>query len=373
MSQGAPLELDGVACRYGAGPLVVHPTSLRLAPRERVCLLGPSGCGKTTLLRAIGGYLPVAAGEIRLAGRAVTRLGPEQRRVGMVFQNYALFPHLSARRNVGFGLDVRGVPRAERDRRVEAELRRVDLEPAAWDRKPRQLSGGQQQRVALARALAIDPALLLLDEPLANLDRGLREALRAELKQIQHAAGVASVWVTHDQDEALMLADRVGLMRAGRLVQLDRPAALYDRPRTPFVARFVGQANLLPIEARFEGGVTAGGLRWVCAEATGAAVGAAVGAAIGRPLLLRPEQLVIGEAAAACATRWAGVIEAVDYLGADARLTVVVTGAAGPVTLSVRTRSAALDGRGAGDPVEVGVATHTPWVIPDDDAPEADG
>lgn len=365
MRPDAALELDGVVCRYGAGPVVVHPTSLRLAPHECVCLLGPSGCGKTTLLRAIGGYLPVAAGEIRLAGRAVTRLGPEQRRVGMVFQSYALFPHLSARRNVAFGLEVRGVPREARDRRVERELRRVDLDPSAWDRKPRRLSGGQQQRVALARALAIDPALLLLDEPLANLDRGLREALRAELKRIQHAAGVASVWVTHDQDEALMLADRVGLMRAGRLVQLDRPTALYDRPRTPFVARFVGQANLLPIEARVEGGVVAGGLRLTCAES--------VGAAVGRPLMLRPEQLTVGEAAAACATRWAGVVEAVDYLGADGRLTVAVTGADGPVTLSVRARSAALDGRRAGDAIEVGVAPPAPWVIPEDDAPEDGG
>ncbi|MEZ4434569.1 MAG: ABC transporter ATP-binding protein [bacterium] len=349
----AALALDRVVVRYGDGPVVVDAVSLSLAPGELLCLLGPSGCGKTTLLRAIGGYLPVADGAIHVDGRDVTRLGPEQRRIGMVFQSYALFPHLSARRNVAFGLEVRGLPRAARAAAVERELRRVALDPSLWDRRPAALSGGQQQRVALARALAIEPSLLLLDEPLANLDRGLRDALRGELRRVQHAAGVAAVLVTHDQDEALALADRVALMRAGRLVQLATPAELYNRPRTPFAARFVGEANLLRVAAR-DGdlALTDGGLRL------------AADAASGSWLLLRPEQLTLGPAAAACPTRWDARVEAVVYLGADVRLTLRI----GAALLIARTRAA--EWRGAvGDTVAIGAGA--PWVVPSHDDAEA--
>ncbi len=226
---------------------VVSDFHLSLEPGSLFALLGPSGSGKTTLLRLIGGYLAPATGRISLAGRDVTALPPERRRIGMVFQNYALFPHLSARGNVAFGLEVRGVARAECRRRVDELLDLVGLVSDERDRRPGQLSGGQQQRVALARALAIEPALLLLDEPLSNLDRRLREQLRDELLALQRRTGVTTLLVTHDQDEALALADRVGILASGRLVQVGSPRKLYERPCCPFVATFLGEANLLTV------------------------------------------------------------------------------------------------------------------------------
>ncbi len=221
--------------------------SLSVPRRTFFSLLGPSGCGKTTLLRLIGGYLPPAAGAVVLEGRDVTAEPPERRDVGMGFQNYALFPHLTARSNVSFGLEMRRIPRAERERRVETMLDRVGLAPAERGRRPAQLSGGQQQRVALARALVIEPKLLLLDEPFAHLDRRLREQLRAELRALQQRTGVTTLLVTHDQEEALSLSDRVGVMARGRLLQVDAPPVLYHRPRNPFIARFLGDANLLTV------------------------------------------------------------------------------------------------------------------------------
>jgi ABC-type Fe3+/spermidine/putrescine transport system ATPase subunit len=204
------------AVRFAFGPTaVLAGVSLGVAPGGFFSLLGPSGGGKTTLLRLVGGYLTPSAGRIRIHGRDVTGRPPEARNVGMVFQNYALFPHLSARENVAFGLEMHKVPRAARARRAEAMLDRVGLSAAERDRRPSRLSGGQQQRVALARALVIEPALLLLDEPLANLDRQLREQLRGELKELQRRTGVTTVLVTHDRDEALQLADRVGVLAAG--------------------------------------------------------------------------------------------------------------------------------------------------------------
>lgn len=361
ISVAPALQLERVSCRYGHGPLVVEPTTLSLEPERCLCLLGPSGCGKTTLLRAIGGYLPVAGGEVRLAGRRVTDDGPERRRIGMVFQNYALFPHLSVRRNVAFGLDVRGVRGRERDERVEGELRRVELDRSLWDRKPRRLSGGQQQRVALARALATRPDLLLLDEPLANLDRGLRVTLRSEIRRIQRSAGVAAVWVTHDQEEALMLADEVGLMHAGRLVQLGPPSVVYEQPRTPFVAGFVGDANLIQVVDR-DGhhAVLRGGLRL--------AVDADWPTPVGRPVLLRPEHLALGPGAHALETVWRGAVETIDYLGADCVVRLATTGVGGVVVrLTVRTPARAIDAVTVGDVIDCGVRTRRPWVVPDDD------
>jgi putative spermidine/putrescine transport system ATP-binding protein len=226
---------------------VVSDIHLSLEPGSFFALLGPSGSGKTTLLRLIGGYLAPMTGRISLAGHDVTALPPERRRVGMVFQNYALFPHLTARGNVAFGLEVRGVARAECRRRVDELLDLVGLVPDERDRRPGQLSGGQQQRVALARALAIEPALLLLDEPLSNLDRRLREQLRDELAALQRRTGVTTLLVTHDQEEALALADHVGILAHGRLVQIGTPRELYERPCCPFVASFLGEANLFTI------------------------------------------------------------------------------------------------------------------------------
>ncbi|MGI4943966.1 MAG: ABC transporter ATP-binding protein, partial [Janthinobacterium lividum] len=218
---------------------------LRVQPGEMVCLLGPSGCGKTTTLRIVAGFESLDAGRVQLAGMDVSRLPPERRDIGFMFQSYALFPHMTVAENVGFGLRMRRVPRARRAAAVEEALALVRLEGLA-DRLPRQLSGGQQQRVALARAIAFRPRLLLLDEPLSNLDAGLRETLRDEIRRVQKDTGVTALFVTHDQSEALAIADRVAIMRGGKVVQFDTPATVYARPADPFVAGFIGQANLLP-------------------------------------------------------------------------------------------------------------------------------
>lgn len=238
------LELDGIVKRYG-GQAVVDGVSLRVQPGEMVCLLGPSGCGKTTTLRIVAGFESLDAGRVQVAGMDVSRLPPERRDIGFMFQSYALFPHMTVAENVGFGLRMRRAPRARRAAAVEEALALVRLEELA-DRLPRQLSGGQQQRVALARAIAFRPRLLLLDEPLSNLDAGLREMLRDEIRRVQKDTGVTALFVTHDQSEALAIADRVAIMRGGKVVQFDTPATVYARPADPFVAGFIGQANLLP-------------------------------------------------------------------------------------------------------------------------------
>lgn len=238
------VRLDAVSFGYGRES-VVRDVSLSVPQGAFVTLLGPSGCGKTTLLRLIGGYLSPSHGRIVLHEKDVTSLPAHARDVGMVFQNYALFPHLSVRRNVAFGLEVRRQHSSIVREQVESALDRVGLAVELRDRLPRQLSGGQQQRVALARALAFGPSLLLLDEPLASLDRHLREQLRAELRMVHAISRVSTLMVTHDQDEALAISDFVGVMRAGRLLQFGEPRELYNRPRTPFVARFLGDANLI--------------------------------------------------------------------------------------------------------------------------------
>lgn len=239
------LQLDDVTFGYGHNQ-VVKNVSLRIPKGSFVTLLGPSGCGKTTLLKLIGGYLVPSAGRILLHEQEVTGLPPENRNIGMVFQSYALFPHLSARRNVAFGLEVRGHSKTAIRQQVEIAFDRVGLAAELRDRLPRQLSGGQQQRVALARALAFSPPLLLLDEPLASLDRQLREQLRSELKSVHQASRVTSLMVTHDQEEALAVSDLIGVMKGGRLVQFGPPSELYERPKTPFVAAMAGLASLVP-------------------------------------------------------------------------------------------------------------------------------
>jgi putative spermidine/putrescine transport system ATP-binding protein len=205
-------------------------------------LLGPSGCGKTTTLRMIGGLMPATEGRILVAGRDVTALPPHKRDMGIVFQNYALFPHMDVAGNLGFGLEMRKVSAAERDQRVRRALAMVRLESFAA-RKPRELSGGQQQRVALARALVIEPSILLLDEPLSNLDANLREEMRNEIRDIQQRLGITAVFVTHDQSEALAICDRIAVMRLGVLEQLGTPFEIYERPANEFVAGFVGRVN----------------------------------------------------------------------------------------------------------------------------------
>ncbi|MCS6986878.1 MAG: ABC transporter ATP-binding protein [Sphingomonadaceae bacterium] len=238
----ALIEIEGVTKRFGA-IVAVDDVTLNIAEGEFFALLGPSGCGKTTLLRLLAGFETPNVGRIRIDGRDQTRVPPHRRPVNMVFQSYALFPHLSVRGNVEYGLKVAGVPPAERRRRVDEVLALVQLEGLA-DRMPDQLSGGQRQRVALARALVKRPRVVLLDEPLSALDAKLREELRFELSRLQHHLGLTFVMVTHDQDEALALATRCAVMHRGALVQVGTPAELYEFPASRLVAEFIGAVNL---------------------------------------------------------------------------------------------------------------------------------
>src|SRR5581483_7056099 len=237
------LVLERLEKRYGDST-VVSALDLNVKRGEFIALLGPSGCGKTTTLRMTAGLVPASGGRIMIGGDDVTRLPPYRRDIGLVFQNYALFPHMTVAQNVAFGLEMRSVPKAEIATRVAEALALVRLE-VYGARRPRELSGGQQQRVALARARVIRPNLLLLDEPLSNVDAKLREEMRVELRDIQRRLGITTVYVTHDQVEALSMCDRVAVMGGGRLVQFGTPFEIYERPRDPFIADFVGRTNKL--------------------------------------------------------------------------------------------------------------------------------
>ncbi len=237
------VELRGVAMAYGATP-VLHDVDLDVHQGEFLSLLGPSGCGKTTTLNLIAGFLTPTRGSVSLRGRVVNDVPPYRRHTGMVFQSYALFPHMNVFDNIAFGLKIRRLPAAEQARRVREALELVQLGGFA-DRPIRQLSGGQQQRVAIARALAIDPLVLLMDEPLSNLDAELRRQMRVELRRLQRQVGITTIFVTHDQEEALTLSDRLVVMNAGRIEQVGTPIELYRQPRTAFVARFLGHPNFL--------------------------------------------------------------------------------------------------------------------------------
>ena len=239
----ADVELVGVTKRFGA-LVAVDRLDLEIRHGEFLSLLGPSGCGKTTTLRLVAGFERPDEGAIRIDGADVARLPPYRRPVNTVFQSYALFPHLSVLDNVSYGLKQKGLPRAERRRRAGELLELVRL-PGVESRKPRQLSGGQQQRVALARAIVLQPPVLLLDEPLGALDARLRVDLQVELKRIQETLGITFVYVTHDQEEALAMSDRVAVMNRGRIEQLARPQEIYDAPATAFVARFIGETNFI--------------------------------------------------------------------------------------------------------------------------------
>ena len=236
------LELERLTKRYASSEPAVRELSLGIAKGELVTLLGASGCGKTTTLRMIAGLVEPNEGAVVLNGTDITALPPHRRNIGVVFQSYALFPHLTVAENVAFGLRVRGVARAAADTSVRRALELVQL-GALGARKPRELSGGQQQRVALARALVIEPTLLLLDEPLSNLDTKLRETMRDEIRRIQQELGITTVLVTHDQVEALTISDRIAVMDQGAIVQIGTPAEIYEQPGSPFVARFVGRIN----------------------------------------------------------------------------------------------------------------------------------
>ncbi|HMR30848.1 MAG TPA: ATP-binding cassette domain-containing protein [Geminicoccaceae bacterium] len=239
------LSLSHVTKRFG-GMVALDDISLSIENGEFVCFLGPSGCGKTTLLRIVAGLELAEEGEVRLDGRDLSEVPARQRNFGVVFQSYSLFPNMTAARNVAYGLECRRRPRAEIEARVAEMLRLVALAEHAH-KLPSQLSGGQQQRVALARALAPDPGMLLLDEPLSALDAKVRESLRLEIRELQKRLGITTVMVTHDQEEALTMADRVVVMNAGRIAQLGTGRELYESPASRFVAEFIGRMNLLPV------------------------------------------------------------------------------------------------------------------------------
>jgi len=332
------VEFDGVTKRFGK-ITALDDVSLMVRRGELMTLLGPSGCGKTTLLNLVAGFLIPDSGEIAIAGRRMTDVPAYRREIGIMFQNYALFPHMTVAANVGYGLRMRRIAKAEIARRVSEALALVKL-AGLEDRKPRQLSGGQQQRVALARALVIRPQVLLLDEPFSALDRNLRASMQVELKEIQRKLGVTTIFVTHDQSEALSLSDRIAVIADGRIRQLDSPDEIYRHPLDRFVASFIGDANVLPARLeRIDGPVATvalGAARVTVPARTlqGAAVGNTV------DLFIRPEELRAAENEAAAAVH--GVVAAQIYQGGHIDLYVEVPQAiSGRVLLRVPSHEAA--------------------------------
>lgn len=270
--------------------VAVEDLCLEIENEEFVAFLGPSGCGKTTTLRMVAGFVEPTSGTIEVNGVDVTSLPPERRNMGLVFQNYALFPHLTVRKNIEFGLKCHKVPSREAEARISHVLKATGLETLSG-RYPRQLSGGQQQRVAVARVLALKPSLLMFDEPLSNLDATLRIQMRNEIKRLQRAAGVAALFVTHDQEEALALADRVVVMNRGRVEQVGSPEEIYDNPKTRFVAAFIGDANLL------DGRITASAGQMSFLTKGGVLLPVPEGVRNGSALFLRPERIKLTSAA----------------------------------------------------------------------------
>jgi iron(III) transport system ATP-binding protein len=318
------VEFENVSLAYGK-TRVLTDVSIAIEPGEFFALLGPSGSGKSTLLRLLAGFLQPQAGAIRVAGEDVTRVPPWERDIGMVFQNYALWPHMTVRSNVAFGLEERKLPRAEVERRVDAALELVGLGEFGA-RRPGQLSGGQQQRVALARTIAIEPKVLLLDEPLSNLDAKLRIHMRAELLALQRKLGITTIFVTHDQEEALSIADRVAVLDQGVIQQVGTPVELYDTPANRFIATFVGTINLLTGTLE-----TADGSTVFRSDALGA-IALAGGAAVAGPMevAIRPHamQLAMPSASLDRARTWLdGSVSEREFLGEFVRYSVKVGGA----------------------------------------------
>ena len=300
------LELDGISRSFGEAA-VLTDLSLTVYKGELCCLLGPSGCGKTTTLRIIDGLLEPDAGAVRLAGEDITRKTPQQRNLGMVFQNYALFPHLNVYENVAYGLRRRRLPETEIAARVNEVIGLVRLS-GYQRRRVHQLSGGQQQRVALARSLVIAPRLLLLDEPLSNLDARLRADMRDEIRRIQRELGITTIYVTHDQEEAIGIADRIAVMNQGVIEQMGTPQQVYEKPASRFVADFIGRVNLLPGDV-VDGGLVILGRRFSLPEGSWTD-GTTVTAAI------RPERITIADANA---DGIPATVRNVTYHGATAR------------------------------------------------------
>ena len=315
------LVVEGVRREYG--PVrALDGVGLAVEPGELLTILGPSGSGKTTLLKVIAGFETPETGSVLLGGEDITAVPPARRNIGMVFQNYALFPHMTAAQNIAFPLEMRGMARTEIDREVVRALDLVAL-GGLGERLPRQLSGGQQQRVALARAVVFNPRLLLLDEPFGALDRKLREAMQLEVRRLQRRLGLTTIFITHDQEEALVISDRVAVMRAGRIEQVGRPPEIYERPANSFVAEFVGESNLLfgTVGARKGDDLEIGTEDALTVIARGEApAGARVG------MLVRPERLIPGEAGRGTVNLFRGRVLETVYVGSSHKFRIRLDG-----------------------------------------------
>jgi iron(III) transport system ATP-binding protein len=358
------VALRGLTLRYG-DLAAVEELSLDVAGGELVALLGPSGCGKTTTLRLVAGFLKPEAGEIRVGDRVLSSpaavVAPERRRMAMIFQSYALWPHMTVAQNVAYGLRFKpDLPRADRDRRVRDMLQTVQL--AGYEgRYPGELSGGQQQRVAVARALVVEPEILLLDEPLSNLDALLREEMRFEIRRLHEAFGITTLYVTHDQAEAMVISDRVAVLERGRIAQVGPPAEVFERPRSRFVAEFIGRTNLIEMVATGPGTVARGALR-LRVGADDLKPGAPVAVSI-RPHEIEvradaPRPETAGDAPAGNVLR--AVVRRASYLGSTVDYQVDVEGSdvalrvTAPVSLRLR----------PGDPVTIAIASAACVALP---------
>ena len=348
---GGSLSLEGVRKEFD-GVVAVEDFNLDVSPGEFVSFLGPSGCGKTTTLRMVAGLEQPSAGRIRLAGKDVTYAKPNERNIGMVFQSYALFPNMTISDNIAFGLRVRKEEKDERKQRVAELLELIQL-PDKGKSYPYELSGGQQQRVALARALAISPQLLLLDEPLSALDAKIRDELRSEIRRIQRQLNITTIYVTHDQEEALALSDRVVVMSRGRMEQVGAPFEVYNNPSTGFVASFVGQLNRLTAQVvdATDGRLKVGGTDVRTTSLIETAAGTEVF------LMMRPEELTLD---AAEENVLDGTVESVTFLGSIVRIQVAVDG--GRLTADLFNERL-LTLPVAGDTTQISFPAHACWVM----------
>ncbi|MFZ2102138.1 MAG: ABC transporter ATP-binding protein [Oricola sp.] len=350
------LLIDNVTKSFGAHQ-VVHDATLAVEQGEFVSFLGPSGCGKTTILRMVAGFETPSTGRIVIDGKDVTGLKPNRRNIGMVFQSYALFPNLTVAGNIGFGLKVAGRSSAEIGKRVDEMLALIKL-PQLADRFPWQLSGGQQQRVALARALAPRPSVLLLDEPLSALDAKIRVSLREEIRAIQKELGITTIFVTHDQEEALSMSDRVMVMNTGRVEQTGTPFEVYNRPATRFVASFVGTLSLVDVvvDDPAKGSLKAGGL-----TISGIPLPAGAKAGDRHLLALRPEAVQVGTGKGRIKIE--GTVQNVDFLGSVIRVRIDAAGSS--ISLDTFNDPAAMPPK-VGDRLEVGFTPESVLLLPAD-------
>jgi len=356
--------LDIVKLNKQFGDMVaVHDFSLDVRQGEFISLLGPSGCGKTTALRMIAGFEPPTTGRIALNGRDITDQPPNRRNIGMVFQSYALFPNMTVADNVAFGLKLKGKPAADARRRAGELLELIQL-PDKGRSYPYQLSGGQQQRVALARALAIEPQVLLLDEPLSALDAKIRVELRAEIRRIQQQLHITTLYVTHDQEEAMSLSDRVVVMNRGHIEQVGEPFEIYNYPKTAFAAHFVGQLNVLPATV-----VDAAASR-VALDGQALQLEGALPAAAGQPvkLAVRPEELELGAAEGHNNLR--GTVESITFLGSIVRVRVAV----GPThVIADLFNERLLELPKVGEAVTINFPVHAAWVLGEEQGGKGEG